>query len=186
MSKIDPALFAAREQALDKAYRSCPECGSALIVRNGKHGPFLGCSSYPECGYVRPLASQGVTVEKLLAGSICPDCGHELAIKKGRYGLFIGCTQYPLCQHVEHEHQAPVDNVACPACHNGTLVARTSRQGKQFFACDHYPACKYILNDRPVAQSCPVCGWPVLTVRQSKDGERLVCPQKLCQFESDL
>ena len=32
----------------------CPQCGAELVIRSGKHGPFLGCSHYPECDYVRP------------------------------------------------------------------------------------------------------------------------------------
>ena len=42
--------------------RSCPECGSELVKRRGKHGFFVGCSSYPRCKYVerrkpRPAAT---------------------------------------------------------------------------------------------------------------------------------
>ncbi len=33
----------------------CPECGSLLRKRNGKYGPFMGCSNYPECRFTRPV-----------------------------------------------------------------------------------------------------------------------------------
>lgn len=29
----------------------CPLCGGKLILRNGKYGPFYGCSNYPKCRY---------------------------------------------------------------------------------------------------------------------------------------
>jgi len=29
----------------------CPKCGSRLIKREGKYGPFFGCERYPECSY---------------------------------------------------------------------------------------------------------------------------------------
>lgn len=29
----------------------CPKCGAELVRRNGKHGPFLGCGTYPKCDY---------------------------------------------------------------------------------------------------------------------------------------
>lgn len=29
----------------------CPECGGALVVRNGKFGSFYGCSNYPKCKF---------------------------------------------------------------------------------------------------------------------------------------
>jgi ssDNA-binding Zn-finger/Zn-ribbon topoisomerase 1 len=27
----------------------CPDCGALMVLRNSRHGPFYGCSSYPEC-----------------------------------------------------------------------------------------------------------------------------------------
>ena len=27
----------------------CDECGKPMIIRNGRRGPFLGCSGYPKC-----------------------------------------------------------------------------------------------------------------------------------------
>jgi putative RecB family exonuclease len=31
----------------------CPDCGDALISRNGRYGSFIGCSGYPRCRYTR-------------------------------------------------------------------------------------------------------------------------------------
>lgn len=31
----------------------CPWCGSELVRRNGKYGPFMGCSAYPRCRFTR-------------------------------------------------------------------------------------------------------------------------------------
>jgi DNA topoisomerase-1 len=33
----------------------CPECGSPLVRRAGKHGPFIGCEGYPTCKFTRSL-----------------------------------------------------------------------------------------------------------------------------------
>lgn len=33
----------------------CPKCGAELVRRNGKYGPFLGCSTYPKCNYTEKL-----------------------------------------------------------------------------------------------------------------------------------
>ena len=27
----------------------CPKCGAKMVLRDGKNGPFWGCSKYPEC-----------------------------------------------------------------------------------------------------------------------------------------
>lgn len=37
----------------DRAHAACPlpGCGGRLVNRNGKFGPFLGCSNYPTCRY---------------------------------------------------------------------------------------------------------------------------------------
>ena len=36
---------------------SCPRdrCQGELVERNGRHGPFLGCSEYPDCEFTRDL-----------------------------------------------------------------------------------------------------------------------------------
>lgn len=71
-----------------------------LVIRSGKHGPFLGCSRYPECDYVRPLKSQADGhIVKILEGQLCPECGAVLVLRQGRFGMFIGCSQYPQCEH---------------------------------------------------------------------------------------
>lgn len=30
----------------------CPRCGGQLVLRNGKYGPFKGCSNYPRCRFI--------------------------------------------------------------------------------------------------------------------------------------
>src|SRR4051812_13024875 len=32
---------------------SCPDCGSPLLMRFGRFGPFVACSNYPDCKYTR-------------------------------------------------------------------------------------------------------------------------------------
>ncbi|WP_265448576.1 topoisomerase DNA-binding C4 zinc finger domain-containing protein, partial [Aeromonas salmonicida] len=53
MSKIDHHLFSAHEHGFER--EPCPQCGAELVIRQGKHGPFLGCSAYPSCDYIRSL-----------------------------------------------------------------------------------------------------------------------------------
>ncbi len=35
--------------------RLCPKCGSALVKKNGKYGPFFGCSTYPQCDHTEKI-----------------------------------------------------------------------------------------------------------------------------------
>ena len=42
--------------------------------------------------------------------------------------------------------------VPCPGCRQGTLVARRAKaDGRAFYGCDRYPACRYTANERPAA-----------------------------------
>ena len=82
----------------------CPQCGGLLRRRNGKYGPFLGCSNFPECRYTLDLGTGGpggigrrVTPETE-GKDICPECGSLLKERKGKFGAFIGCTGYPQCR----------------------------------------------------------------------------------------
>jgi len=34
---------------------ACPRCGAPMVLRHGKHGAFLGCSTYPRCRGTRPV-----------------------------------------------------------------------------------------------------------------------------------
>lgn len=68
------ALFTVRNN------ESCPKCGAELVIRSGKHGPFLGCSQYPACDYVRPLKSSAD--------------GHIVKVLRGRFALHVAQIWY--------------------------------------------------------------------------------------------
>lgn len=38
----------------------CPKCGSTLVLRNGRYGPFIGCMGYPACKYTRNAPAVGL------------------------------------------------------------------------------------------------------------------------------
>jgi DNA topoisomerase-1 len=163
----------------------CPECGGELSKRLGRNGLFIGCTNYPECKYTRNLDEDKSEKEEpqIVEGRSCPECGSELAVKRGRYGKFIGCTAYPKCKHIE-PLEKPVDTgVKCPKCNEGTLMKKKSRRGKVFFSCSTYPKCDYAVWNQPLAEPCPQCGWPVLTLKVTKTkGAQKVCPQKECGY----
>ncbi len=169
-------------EALEEA---CPQCGKPLSIRLGRHGRFIGCTNYPECDYTRDLNGNKKDQEEpeIVADRKCPDCGSDLVIKRGKYGKFIGCTSYPDCRHIE-PLEKPVDTgVSCPKCNKGSLMRRKSRREKTFYSCSTYPDCDYAIWSEPVAEPCPQCGWPVLSIKTTKrKGTEKVCPQKDCSF----
>lgn len=163
----------------------CPQCGSPLSIRLGRRGRFIGCTTYPECDYTRSLednngASQ---VAETVEGRTCPDCSGALQIKKGKYGKFIGCSNYPECKFIEPLEKPEDTGVECPSCRQANILKRKSRQGKVFFSCARYPDCKYALWYSPLAKPCPLCDWPITSVKITKrNGTERVCPQKDCKF----
>ncbi len=174
-------------EALDEA---CPECGGQLSIRLGRHGRFVGCTNYPECTYTRDLNAEKKEAPEaapVLEGRSCPKCGSALVIKEGRYGKFIGCSAYPKCAHIE-PLERPVDTgVGCPKCGKGTLVRRKSRRDKIFYSCSTYPTCDYAVWNEPVAEPCPTCGWPILTLKTTRRrGTQKVCPQADCSYVQDV
>ncbi|MBI3385797.1 type I DNA topoisomerase [Candidatus Gottesmanbacteria bacterium] len=69
---------------------ACPECGNPLVIRVGRYGKFIACSTFPKCKYTRQFA------EKI--DMKCPRCGGDIVIKKSRRGkMFYGCSNYPTC-----------------------------------------------------------------------------------------
>ena len=73
--------------------------------------------------------------------------------------------------------------MTCPKCQKGTLMQRKSRRGKVFYSCSTYPKCDYAVWNEPIAEPCPNCGWPVLTIKTTKrSGTQKVCPQQECSF----
>ncbi len=157
----------------------CPLCQSALQIKSSKKGPFLGCTAYPGCHYIKPLQQHEHAVVKLLPTEACPQCGAALAVKNGRYGMFIGCTGYPACDFVVAQHEESHDrpSIGCPKCKKGLLTERINKFGKHFYGCDRYPECRFLLNEQPQQGTCYSCGFPLLVTKK----DALHCAKKGCE-----
>lgn len=163
----------------------CPKCGKPLAIRLGKRGRFIGCTGYPECDYTQDLGnnSSKKTEPNIVEGRNCPQCDHPLHIKTGRYGKFIGCSDYPNCKHIEPLEKPQDTQVECPKCRESTLLKRKSKRGKIFYSCGAYPKCDYALWNEPIAEPCPSCAWPILTVKETKRfGRQIMCPHEGCGY----
>jgi len=168
---------------------TCPKCGGQLSIRLGRNGRFVGCTNYPECDYTRDLNPDKADQEapEVVEGRACPLCGSRLEVKRGRYGKFIGCSAYPTCKHIEPLERPEDTGVACPQCAKGTLQKKKSRRGKIFYSCSSYPKCDYAVWDEPIAEPCPKCGWPILTIKATKTkGVAKVCPKKDCGYREPV
>jgi DNA topoisomerase-1 len=72
----------------------CPECGSELVAKTGRFGPFVGCSNYPDCKYIKKEPPKET-------GETCPECDSPLVERRGRFGPFVGCSNYPDCKYIK-------------------------------------------------------------------------------------
>lgn len=170
----------------------CPTCGRELNVKVGKNGPFIACSGYPECtfssdyfrdekGSIRILEPSGVEA----VDQQCDKCGRPMVLKRGRYGEFLACSGYPDCKHTRSlSSGGSGTGVGCPEkdC-SGELVERRSKRGKIFYGCSRFPDCSFATWDKPVSQSCPVCGADFLVERTTKrDGTFFSCYNRDCGY----
>jgi len=72
----------------------CPKCGSKLVIRIGRFGKFMSCSTFPKCDFTKPYLEE--------VGIPCPKCGKDqrgqIILKRTRKGhKFYGCSNYPKC-----------------------------------------------------------------------------------------
>jgi len=142
----------------------CDKCGSEMLKRVGKFGPFIACSGYPDCTNTREVEVQEPESEN---GDEeiepCENCGKPMAVKRGRFGQFLACTGYPECKTTRKLiatkqgglKAAKPDQILdelCPRC-NANLVIKQGRYG-EFTACTKYPECKYVKH-KTTGVKCP-------------------------------
>lgn len=72
----------------------CPECGSPLVVKEGKFGRFVACSSFPRCKFKKPFS----------IGERCSKCGSEVVERwsRRRRKPFYACSN-PDCDFLSWE-----------------------------------------------------------------------------------
>ncbi len=77
----------------------CPECKEGQLVgKRGKFGPFVGCSRYPDCKYIKKDGPP--PPDPLPFEVICPKNKDGLLVPRRarRTGnVFWGCAKYPKC-----------------------------------------------------------------------------------------
>ncbi|MCI0403761.1 MAG: topoisomerase DNA-binding C4 zinc finger domain-containing protein, partial [Acidobacteria bacterium] len=150
----------------------CEECGQPMVLRRGRFGQFLACTSYPKCRSARRI-NQAKRVPDILTDEICPKCGRHLVIRHGRYGEFTSCSGYPDCKYIKQN----LIGVKCPTCKDGDIVQKKARQrGNVFYGCSNYPNCDFTSNWKPLAEKCPECGSEYLVEKNLKSGMVITCP----------
>jgi len=167
---------AIKESLTEETDIKCEKCGSPMIIRWGRNGRFLACSTYPECKSTRPLPEEAAQVK---SNEKCEKCSSPMVIKTGRFGRFLACSAYPDCKTTK----ALTIGIKCPRpnCH-GQIVEKQTRSRRLFYGCSKYPKCDFASWDKPVSEPCPVCNHPFMVSKTSKaKGDYLRCPE--CKHE---
>ncbi|MEJ2246993.1 MAG: type I DNA topoisomerase [Acidobacteriota bacterium] len=165
----------------------CEKCGRPMIRKRGRFGEFLACSGYPECRNTKKIVKSSQESEvkpDIPLDEECPNCGKKLAVKHGRFGEFTACSNYPDCKYIKLKSTG----VPCPEenC-NGEIVERKSRRGKVFYGCSNYPDCDFVLWNKPLPESCPLCDARYTVVKTTKrSGTVRYCNKEDCDFKESL
>jgi DNA topoisomerase-1 len=108
-------------QLLDE---KCPECGKQLRKLIGRYGPFVACSGYPECKYIK----QNKATFK------CPQDGGDVIERMWKGKKFWGCSNYPKCKF---SIPGEIEQTPCPHCKTPYLLKRSDKEGNVTLTCSN-------------------------------------------------
>lgn len=107
-------------QMLDE---KCPQCGKPLQKRIGRFGPFISCSGYPECKYIKQEKSS----------FDCPGCGKGKMVRRMWKGkVFWSCERYPECTYTI---PGEIEETPCPKCNRPYQLKRIMPDGTTMLVC---------------------------------------------------
>jgi DNA topoisomerase-1 len=176
LGTVTSNIKAIKAQNQEVTDRTCPECKEhPLVIKWSRNGRFLACQGFPACKYTEPL--EKIATEP--SSETCDKCGSPMVILTVNGKRFLGCSKYPDCRNTK----ALSTGIACPreGC-AGFLIERRTKRGKTFYGCSAYPKCNYATWDKPIAQKCEKCNFPILLYKDTKrKGKYNLCPN--CKTE---
>ncbi|MFH1387104.1 MAG: type I DNA topoisomerase [bacterium] len=125
----------------------CPDCGSKIMIRQGRYGDFMACSNYPKCKFTKNLPEEEAKIKAIQEN--CEKCGKPMVMKHGRFGAFLACSGYPDCKNIK-SIQVKL-GVKCPKC-GGDVVEKRTKKGRTFYGCGNYPKCDFATWQKPTAE----------------------------------
>jgi ssDNA-binding Zn-finger/Zn-ribbon topoisomerase 1 len=142
---------------LNVTFPKCPDCGSELVMKYGRYGSFVGCSSYPNCKFVlRSASPQPVTTTE--SDKMCSACKavkplsmfyNKIKAPDGKQSRCIECYKKPV------EYYESLATKLCTKCGRDLPMEEynkcTSRPDGRQTACKacvkHYPSAVKRYND---------------------------------------
>ncbi len=118
---------------------TCEKCGKPMVLKQGKFGPFLACSGYPDCKNTRSANSKQAGQETDVH---CPEknCDGQLIEKFSKRGkIFYACNRFPKCTFALWNKPVPKEG---PDCGAKFLVEKTTKREGTYLSCVT-PDCAY-------------------------------------------
>ena len=104
---------------------SCPLCTKPLRQMVGRYGPFVACTGYPGCKYIKQVK----------AGFKCTQCGKGDVVQKIWKGKkFWGCSTYPECNF---SISGEIEETPCSKCNAPYLLRRVDKSGNITLICNN-------------------------------------------------
>ncbi|MCH8852644.1 MAG: topoisomerase DNA-binding C4 zinc finger domain-containing protein, partial [Planctomycetes bacterium] len=134
---------------------ACESCGKPMVLRQSRHGPFLGCSGYPECDSTLACDAAGVPLRLVTEEELelpCEQCGQgTLKVKRRGAKSFLACDAFPKCKATQplpdgvrlERKVVPIKLAGfnCEKCGRAMLI-RSGTRG-DFIACSGFPSCRH-------------------------------------------
>jgi len=148
----------------------CEKCGSDMVIKSSRRGPFLACPGYPKCRNAMSFTrdESGKIIPKPRAESLikvdekCDKCNAPMAIKSMRRVSFLACTAYPKCKNTKPMSDKLKEELAAVRA----TIAASQPQTETAPAARPKPVLTKI--------ECEKCGKP-MAIRQGPRGQFLGC-----------
>jgi DNA topoisomerase-3 len=117
----------------------CDQCGSPMVTRRGRFGPFLACSAYPNCKNIKKDRGEKTPATATETNDHGKPAPRKRSVKSStapataKSAAAVGEMNPP-------KSLAEATGETCPQCQS-PMVIREGRYGK-FLACSAYPKCK--------------------------------------------
>ena len=161
-------------------------------------GRFVACAGYPECSYTRNVNETAEEAAERIAkaeaeqaeldGRECPNAADGWCTNTAAPAA--NSSAAPTIRSANTSN--PWKNPKTPAWNarsakKGIWSSANPATANCFNSCSTYPDCNYATWNPPLAEECPNCHWPVLTVKTTKRwGVEKVCPQKECGWKEQI